>query len=273
LNRSTRRTIRLLYLASVVFCALLVGCDQSTLVEKFTPPEDESIARSYVNLLMQRKFEQIENALDPSIVDANAPEALAKMAAMFPAEPLKSMKVVGTNLFRGPDYSESGITLECEFPSKWLLVNVVIRKKGPAVTIAGFHVNEISDSLENLNRFTLRGKNALRYSVLALAVLLSLFSLSVLVLCARTQPLKRKWLWILFILVGVGRLAVNWTTGEWSVTPLALHIPCAHAFASPYGPWTIAVYFPLGAALFLRKRKKTFDRPIQSAISPNASPD
>jgi hypothetical protein len=264
-----------LCLAGVASCSFLVGCNQATQIRKFTPPEDESIARSYVNLLMQGKYKQIENALDPNIVDANTPDTLAKMSAMFPAEPPKSMKIVGVNLFHGPEYSESNITLECEFPNKWLLANVDIRRKGSAVTIVGFHVDQMSDSLENVNRFTLRGKDALRYSILAMAILLPLFSLYVLVLCIRTQPVKRKWLWILFILVGVGELAVNWTTGEWHVTPLGLYIPCAHAFASPFGPWTVAVYFPLGAVLFLRERKKRLDQPIKP-VSPgaaNAMPD
>jgi hypothetical protein len=271
LDTARNRIIRSLYFAGVVVSALLIGCDEATLMKKFTPVEDVSIARSYVDLLIQGKFEQIQQGLDPSIADPNIQSTLTSMRAQFPTETPKSIKVVGANLFHEPQYSESDLTLEYEFPSKWLLVNVNVRRNGPAVTISGFYVSQISDSLENINRFTLKGKDAIRYSILATALLLPLFSLCVLVLCIRTQNVKKKWLWILFILVGLGRLAVNWKTGEWHVTPLAFNIPCASASAPPYGPWTVAVYVPLGAILFLRERKKKLGRPLESLAS--AGPD
>jgi hypothetical protein len=243
-------------LAGVAFCSFLVGCNQTTLIRKLTPPEDESIVRSYVNLLMQGKYRQIENALDPSVVDANTPDTLAKMSAMFPTEPPKSIKVVGVNLSHGPQYAESNITLEYEFPNKWLLANVDIRRKGPAVTIVGFHVDQMSDSLENINKFKLAGKSPLQYSILALAVGSLVFSLSVFILCIRTKDLKRKWLWALCTLVGVEKLAVNWGTGQLTFGILAVYIPCVTATHPPYGPVTLGVCIPLGAILFLYRRKK-----------------
>jgi hypothetical protein len=211
-------------LVGIAFCAFLGGCDQANLMKKWTPPEAESIARGYVDLLRQGKVDQIERDLDSSVADSNVRDTFTKMAAIFPTENLESVNVVGAHIFHGQDYSTTDITLEYQFPSKWLLVEVITRKKGDVSTVVGFHVNPMPDSLENLNKFTLVGKSATQYLVLAFAVCSLLFSFYVLVLCIRAKNGKTKWLWMLFILLGVGKLAVNWTTGEFTFTPLAFQI-------------------------------------------------
>jgi hypothetical protein len=243
-------------LVAILFSALLVGCDRDSLIKKFTPPEDESNARNYVDLVRQGKFDQVEPHLDPSIADANIGDTLAKVAAFFPAENPESIKVVGVDVSQGQELTTTSITLEYQFPSKWLLVNVATQRKDDVTTILGFHVNTTPDSLENLYRFTLVGKSAIQYLILALAVCSLLFSGYVLVICVRTRALNRKWLWALFVLVGIGRLAINWTTGQCTFNVLSIRIPCAQASANFYGPWTVAVYLPLGAILFLNHRWK-----------------
>lgn len=243
-------------LIAVACCVVLAGCSQAALMKHFTPPEDEAIARQYFDQLRQRKFDQIEHDLDPSLVDSSITSTLAQMAAMLPAESPKSAKVVGAHVFHGPEFSRTNITLEYEFPSKWLLVDITTQKKADAFTIVGFHVTPISDSLENLNKFALIGKGGRQYFVLILAILATLFSLYALVSCLRTKNVKRRWLWAIFILAGVGKLAVNWTTGAWGFQSLSIQIPCGNAFAQLYGPWTVAVSFPLGALVFLVRREK-----------------
>ncbi len=55
--------------------------------------------------------------------------------------------------------------------------------------------------------------------------------------------------------VGLGKVAVNWTTGEWGIPPLSIQLSSASAAAPLYGPWTIAVSRPLGAIVFLLNRR------------------
>ncbi|HWO32969.1 MAG TPA: hypothetical protein VNO32_29585, partial [Candidatus Acidoferrum sp.] len=150
----------------------------------------------------------------------------------------------------------TNIMLEYQFPSKWLLVNITTQRTGNVSTIAGFHVEPLRDSLENLNRFTLVGKSTDQYLLLIVAVGSLLLSLYSFVLCIRTKNEKRKWLWMLFILIGVGKLAVNWTTGQWNLTLWSFQIPCGMATAPLYGPWTIAASAPLGAILYFIRHGK-----------------
>jgi hypothetical protein len=246
--------IRSVYLVGVAFCVCLIGSGQAAVMNNFAPPQDEQMARSYLDLLMQGKVDQIEHDIDPSVVDLSIKEKLVKIADSLPAETPKSIKVVSEVTSKEAGYSTTGTTFECEFQSIWYLVTVTLRKKGNVTTVLGLQATRISDSLENLNKFTFDDKSAFQYVVLALAGCSLLLSLYVLVLCIRTRKGLEKWPWMLFILIGVGKIAVDWTTGQWTFTILAIGIPPAGAVATHYGPWTVGAYFPLGAILFLNER-------------------
>ena len=225
--------------------ALLCGCDSQQLMRKFVSPADEQAASTYIELLRHRDFERIERDIDPTLGNDGLHRTLTAMAALIPAgEPL-SAKLVGAQTTRLADSSNTNITYEFQYPSAWLLASVAVKKSHGVATIIGFHVQPLKDSLEHANRFTLTGKTPLAYVVLVLALVIPVFILYVLVVAIRTPGVPRKWLWISFILFGVSKLAVNWTTGEWSYQVLAVQLLGA-AVASPfYGPWTLAISSPL----------------------------
>jgi hypothetical protein len=252
--------MRFMWLGGLAFCAIFLGCDQTALmnilVKKHTPPEAESTARYYVDLLRQGKFDQIKRDLDPSVVDPNLRDKLAQMAALFPAENPQSVKVVGFDLSNGQGYSKTKITLEYQFPSKWLLVSFATQNTRSMSGIVDFLVIPTADSLENIHKFTLVGKSVVQYSILMLAVCSAVFSFYVLIQCIRTKDLRMKWLWMLVVLVGVEKVAVNWETGQLTFGILAIYIPDFIVTRVPYGPYTVGVCIPLGAILFLRWQRK-----------------
>lgn len=251
--------MRYFALMAMMAMVLITGCGQTSMMTAMTPSADEQVAKNYIDLLRQHKFEQIESDIDPGIRTPELHETLSKMAASIPAQAPISVKVVGANTFSSPGLYKSNITFEYQFPDKWLLAKVVVQKKDGVSTIVGFNVNGLSDSLENLNSFGLLGKSALQYAVLVGMIVASLFSLYALVLCARTKIPKRKWLWIIFILFGIGKCTVNWTTGQWGFTPLSVQLFSAGAFAPFYGAWALSVSLPLGAIGFMLRRQ-SFDR-------------
>ncbi|MGO8755048.1 MAG: hypothetical protein ACLQHK_07445 [Gallionellaceae bacterium] len=264
--------MRSIYLLGVLLVLLAFsGCDQKSMMAKMTPPEDEGIAKNYINLLRDNKFDMIEKDFDPSIKEPNIRETLVNMAALIPAQQPISVKVVGAQVnnfsTNGQNSSNTNITFEYQFPEKWLLINLATQKKSGVLSIIGFRVTPITDSVENLNRFTLHGKTPLHYAILTLAILIPLFVLYALVQCIRTKMEKRKWLWIIFIVLGVGQFAVNWTTGRWTLNLLQLQLLGAGVFAPLYGAWTVSVSLPLGAIIFLFWRKKYAGLPIRTTGS------
>jgi hypothetical protein len=240
----------------LIFLVLISGCGQASMMSAMTSHGDEQNAKTYIDLLRAHKFDQIENALDPSIKSANTHDLLVHMASAIPAQDPISTKVVGSNTFNSPHVYKSNITFEYQYPDQWLLINVAVAKQDDVSTIVGFNVKPLNDSIESMNKFTLAGKSLLQYTVLGAAVVAALFSLFALIVCIRTKIPTRKWLWIVFILFGVGGFAVNWTTGQWHITPIYVQLFSAAAFAPFYGAWTISVSLPLGAIWFLLKRKE-----------------
>ena len=146
-------------------------------------------------------------------------------------------------------------TFEYSYGNRWLLANVAVKEQNGVKTIVGFNVNPESQSLESLNRFTLAGKSPAQYLLLVAAAFAALLTLYALVACIRTKLPGKKWPWILFIIFGFGQVTVNWTTGQYSVVPIAVQLFSASAAAQFYGPWIIAVSAPIGAIAFLIYRK------------------
>lgn len=263
------------------------GYDRASLMKKNTPQDDEALAIGSIELLRQKRFEQVEERLDPSIRNADLRSRLVAMAEMFPTREPSSIKTVDASHTKGS--STTSITLEYEFPPSattvdgkaelsprsWFLAQVFIRKD--AKTIAGLLVRPISESVEVYNEFTILDKGVSQYAGLLLAILVSVFGLYVFVLCARTKMGKKKWIWLMLMVPGVCRLSVNWTTGQWSFTPLSVQVKLLplipNVTCTAYGPWMLQITAPLGAIAFLLWRKnRVFAAVIPSQVRSNGSP-
>ena len=269
--------MRLIDRAGLLLAAVLLGgCDDAAMVNRFAPVEDVATAKKYIGLLRDGGFEQIEKDMDPALMTSETRQKLGHMAALIAPQRPTSVKVVGAQVSRvsRPErsYTDTSITLEYQFPGKWLIANVVTRKADRDLTIIGLHVKPIDDSLENINRFTLAGKSPLQYGVLGLAVAIPVFILCTVIVCARTRIARLKWLWILCILFGVGQFGVNWTTGEYQLQPIGFQLLGAGAFAPPYGPWTLTIALPLGAVIFLVLRERLAAGPGEAPSPPAAVP-
>jgi hypothetical protein len=157
---------------------------------------------------------------------------------------------------RMDDSSTVNLTFEYGFSGKWIVSNVAVKREGGKTTIVGFNVIPQPMSLEEQNKFTLSDKTPIQYLVLALAVTYPLLTLGALVVCIRTKLKGRKWPWVVFVILGIGKFAVNWTTGQWAFTPISVVLFSASAVAPLYGQWTLAVSLPLGAITFLLLRRR-----------------
>lgn len=215
-------------------------------------PETVAEAKSQFDFLRDGQFDRFAAALDPSIDRQTLREKLTAMTALIPAGNPESVKTVGAwsecDTRTGCD---TEVTLEYQFPGKWVLVQMTLHRVNEKSTITAFHIQRLGDSLEHFNRFTLIGKTPLQYAILLMTLVALAVTLYALVLCIRTPMARRKWLWIIFILIGFGRVDMNWTTGEVSHKTFHVLLLSSGTFGQPYGPWIFMVGIPLGAILFL----------------------
>jgi len=214
-------------------------------------PAEQEQARGYIDHLRDRNYDAIERGLRADLRTPGLRQSLAKMADMVPAGEPQSVRTVGAQKSTRADTTLLNLTFEYEFAAGWLVANVATEARNGERFVVAFNVYPRARSLRDEHRFTLAGKRGMHYVVLGTA--LAVFAVTVLAFyrCARTRNLSRKPLWIVFILVGFGQLAIDWTSGAWRLALLHLQLFGAGATAAPDGPWWIMVSLPVGALVFL----------------------
>lgn len=238
-----------------LLAALLSGCDQNAVFDRLIPQEEARQAQVFVAKIAARDYAAIDEALVPALKTPDLVPRLEEMSRMLPPGPPTSVKTVGANTLMAGGVTTYEITLEYEYPDTRLLAAVAMERHDDKLQLKGINFVPRTQSLEEENRFTLDGKGPLHYLVLALAVAIPLFVLYALVLCARTRFPRRKWLWLLFVAVGLVQFHFNWSTGDWGVQPLSfLLLGSGFAKSGPYAPWIFTIALPVGAIVFLLRR-------------------
>ena len=256
----------------VSLCLGLASCNQQQLIEKFTPPAEAAVAKSTLEDLRRDKLQTIESRLAPNLRnDPTVAATLHQLHGYFPAGEPRAIKAIGAfnNTFNGVKHVR--LSYEMQFATGWVQASVSMVEDDGKILIEGMRVNRTAQSLEQVNAFTTQGKGPAAWLMLALACVLPLFSLFAFVLCLRTPMQARKWLWAILTLVGVTTVRLNWTTGDFSVQFLSIQLLSASIMQSLAGPWILGASFPLGAVIFLRRRRALMRMPASS--SPPALPD
>jgi hypothetical protein len=234
---------------------LLAACSQQELMEKFSTPQDQAEARHYIDLLRAGNFVEIEKGADSSISHAAFQTELPKMAAVFPDGQPRSITLVGAQRRSINGDASVTTTLEYAFDGKWVLATVTIRDPDNARKLFAFKVNPEHESVLTANRFELSGKSPMQYFVLFGTIAGFTLTLWALIACCFTKMPRKGW-WIVFILLGLGDLGLNWTSGEWTFHPVYLQLFSASFMKPLYGPLEISCSLPLGAILFLLRRRR-----------------
>lgn len=237
---------------------LMFGCSQEAMMEKLIPKEEVEFSKKYLSLFQSRNFEEISKRLNPQLRTENLSSQLEQVAKFFPPDPPRNVELVGSHTLKSNDKWQANISFQYEFSSSWLIANISLERIGGGELIVNsVNVNPIQDSLENINKFTLKGKGPTHFVFLALIFFLPAFIIFTFIVCLRTRIKKRKWLWAIFILLGYGQFSLNWTTGAGSVKPIYFQILGAGFMsAGKYAPWILSISFPLGAILFWVRKGK-----------------
>lgn len=257
--KGTQLKLKTVLILFVLFTSIC-GCNTNDFLRnsmnKMAPDDDEALAKECLTALRNGDFEIVKTHLDPQIIKPNIESDLTKISKIFAhGEPI-AIELVGCNVFSSSEKRRTSLTYQYQFPDAWVLAAVTIDTSGESKTLMGVNVNPLPKPLGELNAFTLSGKSVKHYILLALAVAVPVFIVWTIVLCARTK-IRKKWLWIIFILVAVAKLNLNWTTGQMGFQPIAFQIPGSGiAKMGLYAPWILTISFPLGAIMFLIKRRK-----------------
>lgn len=255
IEEAMKYTLRIMFMA--LMSLFLSSCTYEQMTEKLIPKEESAFAKEYLLRLKNRDFDYIKSLLSPEIAAQVNDQLLEEMAGHFRNGDQISVKIIGSQVNVLNGNWQGNFTFEYEFESGWNLANAALRKTDIGYEVIGLNVYQTEKSQSDIHAFKLSSKSWLQYLILILAVIVPLFILFTLVVCIRTPIPSRKWLWIIFVLLGFGAIKVNWTNSVYVIQLASVHLFGASvSAASPAAALIISASIPLGAIMFWFKRRK-----------------
>ena len=258
------------FLALAVLLTVTTGCAAGGWRREPPAPEDVEFARRYIALFQTRSWPAIEMGMDPALKDPQIRTKVMGMASLFPPGEPASAPLIGWNVNRSGARTTSSLSFQYEFPGRWILANVVVERQGQAPVVKSVQIHAIREPLERVNRATLAGKGWAHYAAAAVAAGVLLLVLYAFVLAVRTPAPSMKWGWAAFVLVGIVRVAFNWTTGTLTFVPMAIQfLGSGFTKPSPYEPLVITTSIPVGAIVYLIQRREWLQEMAEASQLPD----
>jgi len=252
----------------VVSMVAVVACNVVEMAER--TPEGQ-YGRKVLADLTAKKVDALRSRLAPEITAEQA-QHLSEMTALFPEADPQNVKLVGFQTSK--DVTSGNATAAIAYQSSYekhiFLTQMALRAAGQDYVIQTLQVEPLPAPLEELNAFTLRGTGLVQWLILLLAMTnVALSGIGVVLWFRVRKILRRRWLWLLATLLGVGAIVVNWRTGEISSLRLTFQLLGASFTKSGYGPWQMSASLPLGAIAFLLKwRRLRADATVEGPLDP-----
>jgi hypothetical protein len=254
----------------VLALALLVpiACTATEILERALVGPEASFGRSILERLSAGDVGPLNAALVP---EAKAPDTEAKlrqMAAMFPPVSPIAIKLVSYHKeFPGGAPARTTVRYQWQGGGKLLSASFTLRQEGTGYRVIFANITPVPQQAQQ--GLTFQGKGVAHKAFAAAGLLVVLIVIAGLVQWVRARGLRKRWLWLGAILLGVGKVALDWTTGQVAASPLAFQLlGVGLARESASAPWILTVSIPLGALAFLLARPGR--KPIDSPAAPPA---
>lgn len=259
----------------ISLAALLAGCSPSALIEKIADAEKVAVARAYIQRLSDGDEAGLIAELEPALRNGQEVGQFKAMRTVLPSGMPDVTNLVGYQVNYRSGEASYNVSFQFAYGSRWFVANAAWRERpNEPRQIIGMRVVPLERSLQETNAFTFSRAELTHYLVFTAALAIPIFIVWTLIVCIRTPVSGRKWLWVLFILVGFAQISLNWTTGEIQVKPLAFQLLGAGVFAAGvYAPWILSVSLPVGAIVFWVKRRKLIQAQIASQALENSKPE
>lgn len=248
---------RSLVILGVFLLFLLIGCNTNRYIAKHAAYEVEA-SKTYIQLLQSNQFDKLEAAFDESVKGNATPTQLEKVGRLIPKEKSTSVEALGWNKRCVVKTCDSTLVMEYKYPTQRIVVSTITREEEGERTLLGLQIQPVHEDIVQAYAFTFHQKGLAHYIVFYLAIVLPLFTLTVLGICLFTKRLPYKWLWIILIFVGSGRFTFNWCTGVTNFSPFQIQLLSSSFAAQRYGPLFLSLSIPLGALIFLYYRFQLF---------------
>ena len=231
--------------------------------EKLIPKKADEFAKNYIDSLENGKTDYCFNKLDKQYQNEEAKAFFSQSYENLKDKDLISARIVNSEkrtVFFKNKTTTYYLSYEYEYSDNlWIYYNFQLLQKDNDFLVQTFNIQPTDHSLSETYKFSFENKSFTHYLWFFFLILIPLFIVITLIFAIKT-PLRRKWLWIIFILLGFSSFSLNWTTGEFGFQLIRFHLLGAGIVKSGIiAPWIVSFSIPLGAILFWFKRQKNIN--------------
>ena len=241
-------------LTLITLLVVVVGCDPIELIMKPLPEKSDHLARVLLQTLAKGDVDGAIRLMDPKLdMNDGVREQFNEVAGLMSKDELKEISLVRYSNLKAliQDNQRSQFTYELIFKDSWGVANIAVDFMEGERYIIGVYMEPLERPLKEINAFTLENKSVIHYMMLALAIIIPLFSLVALYVCVQKKKSFAMWVWAVFILVGIGNVSINWTSGKVAYNIISITSVWAPGLRDgASGAFYITYAIPVGAIVF-----------------------
>lgn len=237
---------------------LLSSCiNTDEISEDIVPGEVRAYTQDFINKLVQGDSDFCYNQLDEQFQDEEAKRFFRECYENLKDKNAVDSAIINyrsTTFFGDNPISNYEIGYEYEYNDSWVYYTFTLRERDGQYKVYAFNVSPSENSLREIHRFTLDNKGMWHYFFLFMVIAIPLFILISVGFSIKT-PLEKKWLWIIFMLLGFVSFNLNWSDGEIGIKLLTFRLLGAGFSKSGIiASWILSFSIPVGAIAFWFKR-------------------
>ncbi|PIB90395.1 hypothetical protein [Caulobacter sp. FWC2] len=214
-----------------------------------TDPAAEAVAMDVLRAVRTNDERALRTRLTPEASAAITASQFKAMQAYTPRGEASRRRLINF-FYQYGALDTLSLRYEFTYTGEGMLYDVRLKRpKGGVWRAEYFHLQRATDDQLKTNRLTL-AKPPGHLVFMALTALSPLTMLAALITVLRAPRFKRKWLWAITALVGMGSATLNWTTGQWGFQPLTLALIGAGATTQGFMgfyPFVLKFALPIGA--------------------------
>lgn len=231
------------------------SCTFNPFIQDELPDDDKLFAEKFIDTLQLNDFNKAISFFSNDLLQTNT-DWLYTILGRMNKDKAKNRKLVYQKILSTDKPYRATLLYELEYSNYWLLDEVTIDKIDGNYFISGLYNYHLNSSFEDFTSLKLLGKPFVNFLMLAVSIFTIIFILFVLIICIKTN-LKNKWLWIIFILVGFAKINFNWGNSSFDYQIISIQLMGVGLTKfHPYGAWFLSTSIPIGAIIFLFKRRK-----------------
>lgn len=237
---------------------ILSSCTPTEIPDKFVPQKANEFAINYIDSLKTGNLQYCYDKLSEGLQNNEAQDFNLQIHEFLMSKNLISKRIISSNsehIISDNPFTIYNLSYEYQYSdSLWEYFSFRLKEAEDEFIVQAFKIQPSGQPLSIEHEFIFQNKSVWHFVWFIIALIIPIFILVTLIFLI-SLPLKRKWLWIIFVLLGVVSFSLNWTSGEIWIKPINFKLLGAGIIKSGIiAPWILSFSIPFGAIVFWFKR-------------------